>query len=568
MKTKLIALVLILTLGILLVSCDDTTPSDPVNTTNQVADSEGNDTPTDEPETPAPDTDEPETSAPDTDEPETPAPDTDEPETPAPDTDEPETNEEETLEDESGEETTDEPETPAPDTDEPETSAPDTDEPADETDKPVDPADKDRLKADLVAALRELLTGCTVDPASVIPETMLVDYRQNLVDPSELPDGYVSSVSVSDIPVAGSGEQWHMVLDNLEQSALFFDLLAVVDTLTTVSVQTFETFFDKNPEETAIHTFEESIYSVTIHYDDDTVAYVLDYTANIPALGEQKVQIALSLDRQTREKAARIQLGNGNALAYTYTEASYTFALELVGVRHAFFTVNQDEDGSVYGHINEFLTVKDVQVQSAADFYITEDYVTVVGNKADGMLLFDGRICELYRVEDGRLVGYEVKETESLLGIEFDTLWFDLSAFTGFTSIRYVEATDETDAAFYVNNSKKPWESEKVGLFNPSRRFDIEFRTRYCTVYDAENDTYTAERVQVPMLFVQEGYLESLTKDIKSANGIQVNLGVDGDELEKLMADYDAFIPEFDEHKAAITTDLIEQFIGEPISFQ
>ena len=72
----------------------------------------------------------------------------------------------------------------------------------------------------------------------------------------------------------------------------------------------------------------------------------------------------------------------------------------------------------------------------------------------------------------------------------------------------------------------------------------------------------------MPMLFVQEGYLESLTKDIQSANGIHVNLGVDGDELEKLMADYDAFIPEFDEHKAAITTDLIEQFIGEPISFQ
>ena len=155
MKTKLIALVLILTLGILLVSCDDTTPSEPVNTTNQVTDSEGNDTPTDEPETPAPDTDEPETPA------------------------------------------------------------PDTDKPADETDKPVDPADKDRLKADLVAALRELLTGCTVDPASVIPETMLVDYRQNLVDPSKLSIDYGSNVSVSDIPAVGSGEQWHMVLENL-----------------------------------------------------------------------------------------------------------------------------------------------------------------------------------------------------------------------------------------------------------------------------------------------------------------------------------------------------------------
>ena len=192
----------------------------------------------------------------------------------------------------------------------------------------------------------------------------------------------------------------------------------------------------------------------------------------------------------------------------------------------------------------------------------------MVGNKDDGILLFDGRICELYRVEDGRLVGYEVKETESLLGIEFDTLWFDLTAFTGFTSIRYAEATDETEAAFYVNNSKNPWESKKVGLFDPSRRFDIEFRTRYCNVYDAENDVYKVVSVQVPMLFAQEEYLDSLSQDIQSVNGISVSLGVDEAELEKLMADYSAYVPAFDEHKAAITTDLIREFIGEPVSFQ
>jgi hypothetical protein len=183
------------------------------------------------------------------------------------------------------------------------------------------------------------------------------------------------------------------------------------------------------------------------------------------------------------------------------------------------------------------------------------------------MLLFDGRICELYRVEDGRLVGYEVKETESLLGLEFDTLWFDLSALKGFTSIRYAEATDDTEAAFYVNGSKNPWTAKKVGLFNPSRRFDIEFRTRYYNVYNAETEKYEVVMATVPMLFVQEEYLESLSNDIKSENSISVSLGVDGNELETLMNCYDSYIPAFDEHKAAITTDVILAFIGEPVSF-
>ena len=445
--------------------------------------------------------------------------------------------------------------------------ADETDKPADGTDKPVDPADKERLKADLMDALRELLTDSSLNPYSMIPETMRVDYRQNLTDPAKLAGDYAANVSVSAISTAGAGEQWFMVLDNLEQSAVFFNVLSVLENLTTVSVQTFETFFDKNPAETAVHTFKESIYSVTIHYDDETIAYALDYTANIPVLGEQKAQISLSMDRNTREKRVRVQLGNANSLAYTFTEDSYTFALTYLGLRHAYFSVERDSEGNVYGHINEFLTVESLQIQSAADFYITEDYVTVVGNKADGMLLFDGRICELYRVEDGRLVGYEVKETESLLGIEFDTLWFDLSLVKGINSIRYAEATDETEAAFFVNQSNQSWETTKVSFLNPSRRFDIEFRTRYYNVYDAENDAYTIVSDQVPMLFVQEGYLDSLAKDIKSANGITVSLGIDTGELELLMTHYDAYVPAFDEHKAAITTDVILAFIGEPVSF-
>ena len=126
--------------------------------------------------------------------------------------------------------------------------------------------------------------------------------------------------------------------------------------------------------------------------------------------------------------------------------------------------------------------------------------------------------------------------------------------------------SDNPDEAFFVNNSKTAWKTEKVSFLNPSRRFDIEFRNRYYNVYDAETDTYQIVCVQVPMLFVQEGYLDTLTKDVKSANGISVNVSVNTSELKLLMDQYDAYIPAFDEHKDAITIEVIDSMLGEPIS--
>ena len=260
-----------------------------------------------------------------------------------------------------------------PDTEHQETETQETETQETETQPPLDPEAADRLKADLVNALTELLTGYSVNPKAVIPTSMRGDVSQYCIHPSEIVEDYSTSVRVSDMPVSGMGEQWHMVQDNLEQSGVFFTVLTAIDEVATLSIATFQTFFDRNPAATAVHTFEQGIYSVTIHYDQDSVAYVLDYTKTFPIFGEQKAQIALSMDRETRVKTVRIQLGNPNALAYTVSEDGYTFAIKYLGVRRAYFTVKEDEDGNYVGHINEFVGAADVEIQSAADFYITED---------------------------------------------------------------------------------------------------------------------------------------------------------------------------------------------------
>ena len=409
-----------------------------------------------------------------------------------------------------------------------------------------------------------LLNGYELNPFEKIPESMRADFADNLVDADELVSDYSGFVNVSDIRY-GFGEQWHMVVENLEQSKLFFNVLSVVEGLSSTSVAAFNNYFDSNPDDTAHHEFASGIYSVTVNFDGRVISYVIEYVAEFPALGEQTVQIALWMDVETGEKNARIQLGDANALAYKITENSYEFAIKYFGVRRAMFTVETNEDGTVSGKIYEYLTDS---VASTAEFYITEDYVSVVGNKADGMVGFSGYICELYDVETGRMLGYEVQETLSL--ITYNTLWFNLEDVDGIYSIKYQPKNGENPAVVFVNGSSVAWEAKKVGGLGSkmlSRRFDIEFRTQYVYSYDSETGKYVQHKIDVPMLFVQEEYYDAFASDVLSTNRVAVEIDVEELDLEQLLADYDELIPEFIERKDEISSDTIVDYIGEKITF-
>ena len=415
----------------------------------------------------------------------------------------------------------------------------------------------------LKTMLSALLSGYELNPLSYIPESMQMEYSANLVDADDIITDYSTAKNVADVTY-GHGEQWHMVLENLQESKLFFNTLTIVESLTTTSITAFNNYFDSNPSDTARHEFASGIYNVTIDFDGEVMSYVLDYTANFPLIGEATVQIALSMVAETGEKTVRVQIGDANALTYTIAENSYEFAIKYLGGRRAMFSIERAEDESVSGKIYEFLTVKGVEIASAAEFYINEDYVSVVGNKADGMVGFTGYINELYDAKSGEMLGYEVKEELSKL--VYDTLWFNLDDIAGISTVKYIPKTDNTEAKLYVNGSSKVWETKKVGGLSGkmlSRRFDIEFRTQYVYSYDATTETYTSHQVSVPMMFVQEEQLKTFVEDVDSTNDITVAISVGTADVEKIMADYDELIPVFVEHKDAITVDMIIAYIGE-----
>ena len=69
------------------------------------------------------------------------------------------------------------------------------------------------------------------------------------------------------------------------------------------------------------------------------------------------------------------------------------------------------------------------------------------------------------------------------------------------------------------------------------------------------------------MIFVQEGYYDSLSDDIKSVNGnVNAEITVSNQDIEQLKNDYADLVPIFIENKDLFTVDMILEYIGEKIT--
>ena len=421
--------------------------------------------------------------------------------------------------------------------------------------------------------LNTLLTSYEFNPWSYIPETLQPGY--DLVS-KDLSYDFTNFVNVEDIIYGGFGEQWNMVVTNLNQSETFFKVLSTLDAVVGASITAFNNYIDSNPANANEFSYKYGTYDVFINYADNVLSYVLSFTADIPVLGEQTAEVMLALDVTTGTKTGRIQLGDANAIRYDVTENSYSFGIKYLGARRAYFTISKDELNNVEGHIYEYLEAGSVGTltSSCADFYIDSENerLGVVGNKASGLLGFTGNIYELYDISSGKLIGYEVEETDKFVGaVSFDTLWFNLADVIGIHNIKAIEgSTDDNKSnsyTIYVNDSSKQLLPKKVGgigLDMRSRRYDIEMRTQYFYAYDKDSEEYIEIEVNIPMLFVQEEYYEDLVDDFASENDITISLNNNiTDNVSYLEENYHSLVPIFEENKENVPSEEIIEYIGE-----
>ena len=432
--------------------------------------------------------------------------------------------------------------------------------------------------------LQTLMAVVGHDPYSYIPEKMQPENSDNHVTAASVNYDFTQFNNVSNINYGGFGEQWHMVIENIKESERFYTVLSLGEAAMNASVALFNNYLDNNPGTTATHSLNETAYTAKIDFHNGLLVYSIRYKTNftIPLFGEVTPQVDMTYNISTLEKAVRIQLSENNAMRYVVTDNSYAFGIKY-GVttvsRKAYFQINRLQDESIQGHISEFVQYKDKDlVPSCADFYINDTYTTVVGNKASGMPGFTGYINELYKTNQGRLLGYEVRETFTKWGVTatYHTLWFNLNNISGIVNVKAIK-NDETTFGLGANNNHDIYLNNSTTIFEPtyntklmvktSRKYDVEMRKQY--FYGYNEGQFTEYEVQLPMMFIQadhDGYtnFSDFPSDILSKSGINASVNLNQTHLNKIQSDYATYIDIFIQNKDNVTGATIEQFIGRP----
>lgn len=429
-----------------------------------------------------------------------------------------------------------------------------------------------------VARLTAVETATAYD---YLPTAMNPSYSSNVVNASSINYDFTSFTNVSTINQAGYGEQWQMVVENINQSVAMAKVFNVAQTALSSAGNAVDIYITNSYAEEMSHTFSESGYSGKFEFKDAKLVFNITLTdsVTVPGFGLVKPVIKMEYDLTKEAKGMFISLGDSYKVKYVITENGYematTYGLTIAGKaasRSSYLSIVKS-NGKTTGHIYEYTTYEGSdKIKACADFYVENGYVSVVGNKSSGMTGFDGYINELYSANEGRLLGYEVREELTIAGVTgtYNTLWFNLWDIQGINSVKVTDKTDSNKSGkstvdVYLNGSSKmlsPTYNTKPIIGKTSRKYDIEYRTRYYYTYDAENDMYVANAVQVPMMFIQEGdNYNSFSADMLSDNGITASVSLSSNHLNKILDDYDTLIDVFITNKDAMSSEAIIAYL-------
>lgn len=407
-----------------------------------------------------------------------------------------------------------------------------------------------------------------------LPETMSPYYKNNLVKESDISYDFTSITNISKISTKGYGEQWQMVGENINQSLTMAKVFNVGQTVLTEVGNVLDIYIENSYSDTMDYSHSGDKYSLRLYFTESKFMVYITFTdsISIAGLGSFRPKIIMEYDLETNAKGMFISLDETYRLKYVIKDDAYEMALDYgidSGSRSSYLSINNSSNMTV-GHIYEYTTIKDKDViKACADFYIDDTYVSVVGNKASGMVAFSGYINELYKKSDGLLLGYEVRET--LSAITYNTLWFNLSDISGINSVKVCDKTDSNPSTkstvdVYINSKSTlftPTYNTKLSV-KTSRKYDIEYRNRYYYTYDEENDKYIAKEVKIPMMFIQQGdNFDSFTKDMEKDNEVAATVLLSSTYINKIISDTNTKVDTFITNKELMSSEVIKEYLNQ-----
>ncbi len=423
--------------------------------------------------------------------------------------------------------------------------------------------------------LNNIVEAQSKTPYAYLPEKMIPSNKL-VSDPSTLEYDFDSFVDVSDIDYSGYGQQWNMVIDNITQLQSFASIFNVAQAAIADTTLLINEYLVNTEDEDMEKSFEtEKLLAYIKLNDDNSFEYNISFKVSydIPVFGTVQPVVNMHYDPENAESTILIKLTDDNQIKYVVSENKFICALSYgieSGSRTSYLSIEKDKEGTT-GHVYEYVTLKDKDlVASAADFYIDDTYVAVVGNKADGIVGMDGFISELYLKSTGKMLGYEIEE--SISGVGYNTLWFNLDDISGIENIKIGDKTKDNTSSkstndVYLNNSDvlfKPTYNKKFGI-PTSRKYDIEFRARYYYSKDDLNNV-VEHKLSIPMMFIQEDNsidtnFTDFPANILEDNGLTCSVILNQNHLNRILSDYDTLIPIFKENKSSMSSEAIVSFI-------
>lgn len=413
-------------------------------------------------------------------------------------------------------------------------------------------------------ALSQLFRSCDVDPINYLPDSMWPG--ANLVEAYQTNINFTNFVDTGSIPHGAHGDQWNMVIENIAKAYQFIDYLDIVIGMKDATLIPFKEYLILNPATSGTYaTTLQEIYNVTINYDSEHITYELLFEHEMEGLGSEDATIELTYDLTTDEKVGLIHLSETNVLRYVVRENHYEFGVAYLGASGAFFEINENPvDGTISGSVYEYGDITYLLSNgSSAQFFIDDQYVSVIGDRADGMILTAGVINELYLVENGLLLGYEVLE-DSIY--DYESIWLSLDQLLGINSIKVTDhiSISGNPNAIYINGSDETFATKTMPDFlDASRRYDIEMRNQH--LYYMENDQLMHAVREIPMFFVQEEVLDSVISDVLDENSNCLEtFGITLEQvyLEKIMSEFDLRVEPYRDQKASFNFSTILDLMG------
>lgn len=387
------------------------------------------------------------------------------------------------------------------------------------------------------------------DAWAFLPESFKLENKENL---DQL--DYTNFNNVSSIGTGGIGMQMNVVYDTLLQTDTLLSYVAPINTALNTVTTLYQDFINKNPEDYSEfeYTGNQVPFSFKIILDDNIVTLLASLSS---------ASVELTIDTDENMNTARIQLTDSNALKYEYSDGYLRLGVNVLNTFVSELAFTTDDKGITSGVLYEFTDIKVGQTVLKTTSYITitEFLTTIICNKRESNDLIVNAKVEVYNNETGNMVGNFVEETVKV--INYYTMWFNLEDINGFNSIKAIDG--ETNGSnldsFFVNNNASKF-SAATNI--TSRKYDIEYVTKYSYDYNSQTEKYEKNTVIVPMMFIQRGNVDSFVNDVTSKNSYLTGVGFKTNAPDILGVFYDELIKNFNGLKELNTMDETISFIG------